>query len=224
MKIAGQAAATSVLGLLGLGVILFVPAGTLNYWQAWVFIAVFTVGTQGPGIYLLVKNPAALQRRMHAGPTAETRFAQKLAVTGLFATAIGAMVISALDYRWAWSAVPLWVVVAGDVLVAVGLTMSQVVVIQNSYAAANVTVEEGQELATTGLYGVVRHPMYVGVLIMSVGMPLALGSYWALLTLIPCTAVLAVRILDEERALEQQLAGYRDYMKDVRYRVVPYVW
>jgi protein-S-isoprenylcysteine O-methyltransferase Ste14 len=159
MKIAGQAAATSVLGLLGLGVILFVPAGTLNYWQAWVFIAVFTVGTQGPGIYLLVKNPAALQRRMHAGPTAETRLAQKLAVTGLFATAIGAMVISALDYRWVWSAVPLWVVVAGDVLVAVGLTMSQVVVIQNSYAAANVTVEEGQELATTGLYGVVRHPM-----------------------------------------------------------------
>ncbi len=224
MKTALQALATSILGLVFLGLVLFLPAGTLNYWQAWVFIGVFTTATMGPGIYLAVKDPAALRRRMHAGPAAETRMTQKIAVTGVFVTGIAGMVVSALDHRFGWSDVPVWVVITGDVLVGAGLLMSQFVVIQNSYAAANIAIEEGQQLASTGLYGIVRHPMYVGALIMSAGTPLALGSYWGLLALVPALALLAVRILDEEMALAQQLPGYRDYMRDVRYRLVPYVW
>lgn len=224
MKTALQALATSILGLVFLGLVLFLPAGTLNYWQAWVFIGVFTAATMGPGIYLSVKDPAALRRRMHAGPAAETRMTQKIAVTGVFVTGIASMVVSALDHRLGWSDVPVWVVITGDVLVGAGLLMSYFVVIQNRYAAANIAIEEGQQLASTGLYGIVRHPMYVGALIMSVGTPLALGSYWGLLALVPALALLAVRILDEEKALAQQLPGYRDYMRDVRYRLLPYVW
>lgn len=216
--------ATSIVGLVLLGVALFLPADTLNYWQAWVFIVVFTVATLVPSVYLAVNDPAALRRRMHAGPAAETRTTQKIAVTGVFAAGIAGMVVSGLDHRFGWSAVPIWLVIAGNVLVAFGLTMAEFVVIQNSYAAANVTVEDGQELVSSGLYSVVRHPMYVGGLIMSAGMPLALGSYWGLLTLVPAVALLAVRMIDEEKALAQQLPGYRDYLADVRYRLVPHVW
>jgi protein-S-isoprenylcysteine O-methyltransferase Ste14 len=224
MKTALQVVATSIVGLVFLGVVLFLPAGTLRYWQAWVFIVVFTVATLVPSVYLAVNDPAALRRRMHAGPAAETRMTQKIAVTGVFAAGIAGMVVSGLDHRFGWSAVPIWLVIVGNVLVAFGLTMAEFVVIQNSYAAANVTVEEGQELVSSGLYSAVRHPMYVGGLIMSVGMPLALGSYWGLLTLVPAVALLAVRILDEEKALAHELPGYRDYMTDVRYRLVPHVW
>lgn len=224
MGIAFRALATSVVGLVFLGLVLFLPAGTFDYWQAWVFIAVFTIATMGPSIYLAVKDPAALRRRMHAGPAAETRMTQKIAITGVFVTGIAGMVVSALDYRLGWSAVPVWLVIIGDVLVAFGLTMAEFVVIQNSYAAANITVEQGQELVSSGLYALVRHPIYVGALIMSGGTPLALASYWGLLTLVPALALLAVRILDEEKALAQELPGYRDYMEGVRYRLLPYVW
>ena len=217
-------AGTSLLGLAAFGLLLFLPAGTLRYWQAWVFIAVFTICTLGPSIYLLMKDPAALQRRMHAGPAAETRTTEKIVVADGFLLLPAVMVFSALDHRFGWSPVPTAVSLIGVLLVAIGLGTTQVVVIQNRFAAATITVEQGQELVSTGLYSVVRHPMYVGVLIMMVGIPLALGSYWGLLVLIPGAVLLAVRILDEEQALQQELAGYREYMQKVRYRLVPGLW
>jgi len=134
------------------------------------------------------------------------------------------MVVSALDFRFGWSAVPAAISVAGDVLVAVGLGIAMLTTIQNSYASANITVESGQELVSTGLYAVVRHPMYFGNVVLMIGIPLALGSYWALLFVIPGLAVLAVRIRDEEKVLRQELAGYREYEQRVHYRLVPYVW
>ncbi len=203
MKLALQTAVASVFGLVFFGLALFLPAGTLNYWQAWVFIAVFTVATAVPNIYLAVKNPAALQRRLRAGPTAETRPIQKIAVSGTVVAVAVMLVVSALDHRFGWSAVPLAVIVAGNVLVAVGLAMAELVVIQNSYASATITVEADQTLVSTGLYGLVRHPMYVGALIMMVGTPLALDSYWGLVTIVPGLMVLALRITDEEEMLEQ---------------------
>jgi protein-S-isoprenylcysteine O-methyltransferase Ste14 len=224
MKTIAQMVATSLLGLATFGVLLFLPAGTFNYWQAWVFIAVFSIFTLVPSVYLLVKDPAALQRRMQAGPAAETRTTQRIVITVAFLLLPAVVVVSALDHRFGWSPVPTAVSLVGAALVAIGLSISQFVVIQNSYAAANITVEVGQKLVSTGLYGLVRHPMYVGVLIMMVGMPLALGSYWGLLVLIPGVAVLAVRILDEEKALGQELAGYTAYTQKVHYRLVPYVW
>lgn len=224
MKILLQALASAIVGLAFFGLLLFVPAGTLNYWQAWVFIAVFMVATLVPSLYPAVRNPAALQRRMKAGPGAETRASQKLIISATIAAVVAVLVTSALDHRFGWSQVPPAIVLAGDVLVAVGLVAAQWVVIQNSYAAATITVEAGQTVVTTGLYGLVRHPMYAGTLIMMLGTPLALDSYWGLLAVIVAVPVLVARILDEETMLRQQLAGYPEYMDRVRYRLVPYVW
>lgn len=161
---------------------------------------------------------------MHAGPSAETMPVQKVVMVFSFMSLAAMMVVSVLDHRFGWSTVPTAISVLGDVLVATGLGLAMLVVVQNSYAAANITVETGQTLVSTGLYGFVRHPMYTGDVIMMVGMPLALGSYWGLLLVVPGLIGLVIRIFDEEKLLEQQLDGYRDYTRRVRYRLVPAVW
>jgi protein-S-isoprenylcysteine O-methyltransferase Ste14 len=206
------------------GLMLFVPAGTVNYWQAWVFLAVVAISVQIPPIYLLRTNPAALQRRMHGGPVAESRVAQKVVIAGLYLSLAAMVVVSALDHRFGWSPVPPAICLVGDVLVAVGLGVVALVLIQNSYAASTVQVEAGQTVVSTGLYGLVRHPMYTGNVIMLVGIPLALGSYWGLAFVAPGLIVLAVRIRDEEKLLQDELTGYREYSQKVRYRLLPGAW
>lgn len=224
MKMLGKFAFSSVCGATVFALLLFLPAGTWRYWQGWVFLAVFALCTSIPSIYLLRTNPAALERRMHAGPFSETRMTQKVIISVAAFSLLGMIVLSALDYRFNWSSVPAAVSLAGDVLVAIGLSVAMLVVVQNAYAAANVTVEAGQRLVSTGLYGLVRHPMYAGDVIMMVGIPLALGSYWALLLVIPGLVALALRIRDEEQLLAQELSGYDEYRQRVRYRLVPYAW
>jgi protein-S-isoprenylcysteine O-methyltransferase Ste14 len=217
-------AASSIWGLALLGLLVFLPAGTFNYWQAWVFIAVFTLATTAPTIYLARTNPEALQRRMKGGPAAEARPIQKIVVFCGFSGLFAMTVLSAFDHRYGWSAVPAAVCLIGDVLLAAGLCLTMLVVVQNSYAAATVRVEAGQKLASRGLYKLVRHPMYAATVVLMSGIPLALGSYWGLLFVIPGVVVLAVRILDEEALLTQELGGYREYTQQVRYRLLPYVW
>jgi protein-S-isoprenylcysteine O-methyltransferase Ste14 len=212
------------LGLIAFGALLFVPAGTLNYWQAWVFLVVFAVSTWIPSVYLMRTNPAALDRRLRAGPMAEARTLQRIVITALFICFPAMFVLSAMDHRFGWSPVPTAVCLLGDLLVAIGLGMAMLVITQNGYAAANVTVESGQTLVSTGLYGLVRHPMYTGNVIMMVGTPLALGSYWGLIFLLPGVAALVLRIRDEERLLTEELSGYREYTQRIRYRLVPHLW
>ena len=224
MKLALQTLATAVASVAFFGALLFLPAGTLDYWQAWVFIATFTTATLVPSVYLAKRDPAALRRRMKAGPTAETRPVQKAVMVGTLVSVVAAVVLSAFDHRFGWSSVPTPVVVFGDVLVAAGLGIAQLVVIQNSWAAATITIEDGQRLVSTGLYGLVRHPMYTGGLVMMAGMPLALDSYWGLGLVAFAIPLLAVRIVDEEAMLRADLAGYGQYMQRVRYRMIPYVW
>jgi protein-S-isoprenylcysteine O-methyltransferase Ste14 len=224
MKTGVQATASSVFGLIVLSALVFLPAGTLNYWQAWVFIATFMVATIFPSIYIARTNPAALRRRMHGGPRAEARTIQKILITGAWLGLLALLVISAYDHRMGWSSVPAWVCLLGDVLLATGLGIAMLVVIQNGYAAATVTVETGQTEVSGGVYTFVRHPMYVGNMIMMVGVPLALGSYWGLVFVVPGVVALVLRILDEEKLLTHELAGYREYTQRVRYRLVPYVW
>jgi protein-S-isoprenylcysteine O-methyltransferase Ste14 len=219
-----QALISSAIGLVVFGLLVFVPAGTFDYWRGWAFIGVFAVATLIPSVYLAKNNPAALRRRMQVGPQAETRPMQKIVIASALML-MGAMIaVSALDFRFGWSTVPTAVSIVGLVLVAAGLTIAMLVTIQNGYAAANVKVEEDQQLSSTGWYGLVRHPMYSGNVILMIGIPLALGSYWGLLFVVAGLGVLAVRIADEEKLLTQQLAGYRDYMQTVHYRLVPYVW
>ena len=216
MKTTFQMLAYTVFSIAFFGLLLFWPAGTFDYWQAWVFIAVFVVSAMVPTIYLAVKYPDALQRRTQPGPFAETRTLQKLIYVGIILTVVAAGVVSALDHRFGWSTVPTAVVVLGNVLVVVGLEIAELVVIQNNYAAATITVEKDQPVVSTGLYGFVRHPMYVGALVMMVGMPLALASYWALLVMIPGVLVFAARITDEEKANLRYPVRY--LMKDLYHR------
>ena len=216
---------SGLVGLVVFGAMLFLPAGTFDYWQAWVFLLVFfPLSTWIPSIYLMRKNPAALQRRMRAGPGAETRTVQKVVMAVLYLSLAAMFVVSALDHRFGWSPVPTAICLAGDVLVAVGRGVVMLVVIQNSYAATTVQVEAGQKLVSTGVYGLVRHPMYTSYVIMMVGIPPALGSYWGLVFVIPGLLVIAWRIRDEEKLLQEELDGYREYTKKVRYRLVPSVW
>lgn len=224
MALALKSLGSVVFGLLFFGVCLFLPAWTFDYWQGWVFIAVFMVGTMGLSLYIAVKFPAALERRLHGGPTAETRPAQRIIITALVATVVATLAVSALDHRFGWSTVPLVAVVVGNVLVFAGVTLAQFVIVQNNYAATSVTVEADQPLVDTGLYGVVRHPMYAGVLVMMIGTPLALDSLWGFTGVVAALPVLVARIVDEERMLVAELAGYREYTASVRHRLVPGLW
>ena len=224
MSFTARAAVSSVLGIAGFALLLFIPAGTLHYWQAWAFLGVFTAVSLLPSLYLNRLDPAAIERRRRAGPKAETRPVQKVIVTGILVSFTGMLVTAGLDRRYGWSQMPAAVSILGDIMVAVGLGISILVVFQNRYAAATITVEKGQPLASTGLYGIVRHPMYSASIVMMIGMALALGSYWALMVTALGAALLVARTLDEEKLLGEQLAGYRDYTEDVRYRLVPLVW
>lgn len=223
MNAVGKGLVSATLGLVAFGLLLFLPAGTFHYWQAWVFLAVFALSTWIPSVYLMRTNPAALERRMR-GPLAETRTLQRILIAVIFVCFPAMFVVSALDHRFGWSSVPAAVSLVGDVLVASGLILDMLVIIQNSYAAVNVVVEAGQRLVSSGLYGLVRHPMYTGNVILMLGVPLALGSYWGLVFVIPGLIVLILRIRDEEDLLAHELSGYREYTQQVRYRLVPYVW
>ncbi|QRY48435.1 isoprenylcysteine carboxylmethyltransferase family protein [Mycolicibacterium boenickei] len=209
------------IGMAVTGLVIFASAGTFDYWRGWVFLAVLVVSGWVSAIYFLRKNPAVLLRRL---PTAEERPQQKAIAIGVLSLWAAMIVVSALDHRFKWSVVATEVSLAGDVLVALGLAAIGLVLMQNNHAAVTVRVEENQHLVSTGLYGLVRHPMYTCNALLLVGIPLALGSFWGLIFLIPGVLLFALRIQDEERVLEVELDGYRDYMQKVRYRLLPGIW
>ena len=219
-----QTAKTSIIGIIVLGILLFLPAWTFAYWQAWLFIVVFTLATEGIGIYLALKDPALLKRRMEVGPAAEQSMVQKIIISVAFLSCIVLLVFCALDHRFGWSPVPSSISVLGDVLVVFGLLIDLFVFRENSYGGSTIQTFEGQKVISTGLYARVRHPMYVGVLIMMLGIPLALDSWWGLAVLALVIPILVLRILDEENFLKNNLSGYREYAQKVRYRLVPYLW
>ncbi|MGA7050031.1 MAG: isoprenylcysteine carboxylmethyltransferase family protein [Mycobacterium sp.] len=224
MKTVPKMLVFGLVELVAFGLMLFLPAGTFNYWQAWVFLVVVALTAWIPTIYLQRTSPDVLERRMRGGPTAETRVAQKIVIAGLYLSLAAMVVVSVFDHRFGWSPVPTAICLVGDVLVAVGLGVVVLVIVQNSYAAATVQVEADQKVVSTGLYGLVRHPMYTGNVVMMVGIPLALGSYWGLVFVVPALIVLASRIRDEEKLLREELMGYREYTQKVRYRLVPCMW
>lgn len=224
MTIASRTLVSGLFGLAFFAIALFWPAGTWDYWQAWVFIGVFMLCTMVPSWYLARHNPDALQRRLRAGPAAETRPIQKVAISATVVCVLVVLVVSALDHRFGWSDVPVGVVIAATVVVAVGLLLAQAVVFQNSFAGASIRVEAEQQVVSTGLYGLVRHPMYFGALLMMLATPVALGSYWGVLAAVASVPVLGMRIIDEEKMLRAELDGYDAYAHRVRYRLVPYLW
>ncbi len=215
-------------GLLNLVVIigaaLFLSAWTLAYWQAWVFLAVFFLSVLAITLYLAKNDPKLLERRTQAGPVAEKEKGQQT-IQSIAAVAFIAMFVGpGLDHRFGWSVVPLPAVLAGDVLVALGLLIVFFVFRENSYTSAVIEVGAEQKIVSTGPYALVRHPMYSGALLMLIGVPLALGSYWGLLAFVPIALVIVWRLLDEEKFLVKNLAGYPEYQIKVRYHLIPFIW
>ncbi len=215
-------------GLLNLiviiGAALFLSAWTLAYWQAWVFLAVFFLSVLAITLYLAKNDPKLLERRTQAGPVAEKEKGQQT-IQSIAAVAFIAMfILPGLDHRFGWSAVPLPVILAGDALVALGLLIVFFVFRENSYTSAVIEVGAEQKIVSTGPYALVRHPMYSGALLMLIGVPLALGSYWGLLAFVPIALVIVWRLLDEEKFLVKNLPGYPDYQNKVRYHLVPFIW
>jgi len=209
---------------LVMGALLFVPAGTFRYWQGWIYLLVFTGASVGITGYLMKADPALLARRMRGGPMAEERPVQKLIMLGASIGFVSLLVVPALDYRFGWSSVPPPIVIAGDLLVAIGFYLISIVYRVNTFTSATIEIAENQSVVSTGPYAIVRHPMYASASLYLLGTPLALGSWWGLLVLVAMLPILIWRLIDEERFLARDLSGYADYRKQVRYRLVPYVW
>ena len=222
--VTSRALRSSLFGILALAALLFIPAWTLAYWQAWLFIAVFVCASGALTVYLAIHDPKLLERRMNVGPRAEKEPAQKIIMVLATLGFIAMLVFPALDYRFGWSPVPASVSVLGDALIALGFLFTFFVFKENSYGASTIQIAEGQTVISTGPYAFVRHPMYAAALVMLLGIPLALGSWWGLFALLLILPVLIWRLLDEERFLRQNLPGYPEYQAKVRYRLLPFVW
>ncbi len=217
--VAGLANLTAVLGLA-----VFVPAGTLGFVEGWVFLVLFAGAATAITVDLARRDPALLERRTQAGPIVERESSQKV-IQGLASVSfLSTIVVPALDHRFGWSHLPLPAVLVGDALVGLGFLVVFLVFRANTYASAVIEVATEQRVIDTGAYGVVRHPMYLGGLVLVAGIPLALASAVGLVTLLPFVAVLAWRLLDEERFLAGHLAGYAAYREKICYRLIPYVW
>jgi protein-S-isoprenylcysteine O-methyltransferase Ste14 len=215
---------TLVALCVAMGLLLFVPAGTIQYWQAWTYLAIFMGASLLTSLYLLKKDPALLQRRMSGGPTAEKETTQRIIM--LFASGgfIALLVVAALDYRFGWSTLSPFVVIAGDILVAIGFYFIFLVYRENTFTSATIEVAEDQKVISTGPYALVRHPMYASAFLYLIGTPLALGSYWGLLAFVLMVPVLIWRLFDEEKFLAKNLPGYTEYQKKVAHRLVPHIW
>ena len=209
---------------LVMAALLFVSAGSLDYWQAWTFLAVYFVSSLAITLYLMKKDPALLQRRMKGGPFAENEPAQKIIMSIASAGFIGLIVIPALDHRFSWSHMLPLAALSGDILVGLGWLAVLFVFRENSFSAATIQLAPDQTVISTGPYALVRHPMYAGGLVMLLGVPIALGSWWGILVFVAIIPVLIWRLLDEERFLTRNLPGYLHYQSQVRYRLVPLVW
>ncbi len=207
-----------------MALVLFLPAGTVDYWEAWIYLAVFFGASIPITIYLMKNSPALLRRRLRAGPTAEKRKPQKIAM--LFASIgfVGMLVAPSLDHRFGWSNVPLYAIIAGDVFTALCFYITFLAYRENPFTSATIEIAQDQKVISTGPYAIVRHPMYAGGLLLFIGTPLALGSSWGLLAFGATLPALVWRLLDEENFLAENLSGYCEYCRRVRWRLVPGVF
>ena len=210
-----------VLGIALIGVLLFLPAWTINYPYAWLFICLLFVPMVIMGIVLFVKAPKLLEKRLNSKEKQKTQKGVKKLLGLMF---LVGFVLCALDFRFAWSKVPLWLVIVSSVLFELGYLMYAEVMRENAYLSRTVEVEENQKVVSTGLYGIVRHPMYLATLFMFLPLPLILGSFWGLIPFSLYLVAIVVRIINEEKVLTNELDGYKEYKKKTKYRLIPFIW
>jgi protein-S-isoprenylcysteine O-methyltransferase Ste14 len=206
---------------LVLALLILLPAGTFNYWQAYVYCGILVVPMILVLFYFLKNDPKFLERRTRAKEKEKQQIHIAILSTLIF---LAGFITSGLDHRFGWSSVPMNVVFLADLIILLGYLLIFFVFRQNSYASRIIEVDEEQKVISTGLYALVRHPMYVGVLIMYIPTPLALGSYWGLIPFALLPLSLALRILNEEKVLTENLSGYKEYCQKTRYRLIPFIW
>jgi protein-S-isoprenylcysteine O-methyltransferase Ste14 len=210
-----------VFGILIIGVLFFLPAGTFNYWQAWAWLATIFIPMGVSFVYLVKRDPALLERRTR---TNETRTVQKFIIGASVIYFLIVFLLPGFDKRFGWSAVPVWFVIVADLIVLAAFILYILVLRANTYASRVIEVEQGQQVITTGPYALVRHPMYLSQILMMVSTPLALGSYWAVIPSLALIPLLAARAKNEEQLLLTDLPGYREYTQKTRYRLFPGIW
>jgi protein-S-isoprenylcysteine O-methyltransferase Ste14 len=219
--LARKAVRIGLAAFLALSAMFFIPAGTLAYWEAWLYMGTLLIPMVFVVRYLLRHSPQLLERRFQARERERTQIGVQTIGTFFL---LAAFILPGLDHRWGWSSVPAAVVIVADLLVLLGYGVIVRVFMENEFASRTVVVVEGQQVVSTGLYGIVRHPMYVGVIVFYLASPVALGSWWALLPAAIIVPMLVIRIVNEEQVLERELTGYTEYRHQVRYRLVPGIW
>ena len=221
MKLLIEALTKFTCGLLLVGLLIFLPAGTLGYAYGWLLIGLLFGPMLIAGLVMLTKNPEFLKKRLDAK---EKQGTQKgvVAISGLMFV-IG-FVVAGLDFRFGWSAMPTWVVITASVLFLTAYALYAEVMRENAYLSRTVKVENGQTVVDTGLYGIVRHPMYAVTILLFLMIPLVLGSWYALIVFAFYPAIIVVRLKDEEELLSRELPGYEAYQQKVKYRLFPYIW
>jgi len=220
-KLINAAVLRYVLAAIVYGLIFFLPAGTIRYWEAWVYLGILFIPMLFIFIYLFKNNPELLERRLRIR---ETEKPQKLIIGLSILVFFSAFIIPGLDHRFGWSTVPVAAVIIADIIALAGYSIFFLVIKENTYASRVIEVEKDQKVISTGPYAVVRHPMYLGGSLMYLFSPIALGSFWAVIAFLPLPALLVFRIFNEEQVLAKELPGYKAYMQKVKYRLIPFVW
>ena len=210
-----------VMGFLLITLLLFLPAGTWHFAQAWLFLALLFIPMTIMGIWLYIFQPNLLAKRLN-NKEKEQQQKSVVALSGLMF--IAGFVLCGIDYRFAWSTVPLWLTIVASILFLLGYGMYAEVMRENAYLSRTIEVQEGQQLIDTGLYGIVRHPMYTATILMFTSIPLILGSFWSLIIFAIYPLLMVLRIKNEEQVLAAGLKGYTDYQQRVKWRLLPFVW
>lgn len=221
MKLLFSAASKFLIGIILVGLLLFLPAGSFAYVNAWLFMALLFIPMLIVGVILFVKSPELLQKRLDAKEKENTQRGV-VALSGLLF--IAGFVIAGLDYRFSWSKVPNWLLIVASAVLLVSYGLYGEVMRENVYLSRKIEVQNNQKVIDTGLYGIVRHPMYAVTIWLFLSIPIVLGSFWSFACFVPYIAVICVRIINEERVLTEGLDGYEEYKKRVKYRLFPFIW
>jgi len=220
-KLLMQAITKFLMGLAVVSMLLFLPAGTLHYWNAWLFMGVLFIPMFIAGIILLLKSPNLLEKRMNVK---EKEAEQKQVIGVSLLMFAGGFIVAALDFRYSWSRLPDWVIAAAVIIFLISYGLYAEVMRENAYLSRTVEVQENQKVIDTGLYGIVRHPMYFVTVLLFLSIPLILGSVYAFIIFLMYPFLLVKRIKNEEAVLREALTGYEEYTKKVKYRLIPFIW
>ena len=221
MRLLLNAIVKFLCGIVMVGALIFLPAGTLAYPNGWLFVAVLFIPILWLGVILFFKSPELLRRRLDGK---EKEGAQKRVVGVSALMFLAGFIVAGLDFRFGWSRVPTWAIIVASVVLLLSYVLYVEVMRENTYLSRTVKVEEGQKVVSTGLYGIVRHPMYAVTIWLFLSIPIVLGSWYAFICFLPYPIIIIVRLLNEEKLLVKELDGYAEYKKNVKYRLIPFIW